>query len=95
MDDRCQLGPVPTCTVRNNRDTHVNRHGRELLRLCQRTGLRIVNGRVAAFTYECYTADKELKIQTGCCLHVNMQCMERVVKIIRLRSALTYSVMGP
>ncbi len=54
--DDCQLGPVPTCTVRNNQDTHVNSHGRELLRLCQRSGLRIVNGRVSgdetgAFTF--------------------------------------------
>ena len=56
VDDHHQLGPVPTCTVRNNQDSHVNSHGRELLRLCQRTGLRIVNGRASgdetrAFTF--------------------------------------------
>ena len=56
VDDHCQLGPDPTCTDRNNQNAHVNSHGRELLRLCQRTGLRIVNGRVSgdetgAFTF--------------------------------------------
>ena len=56
MDEHLPTGPAPTCTVRHNQDTQVNSHGRELLRLCQRTGLRIMNGRVSgdetgAFTF--------------------------------------------
>ena len=56
VDDHLPMGPAPTCMVRNNQDSQVNRHGRELLRLCQRTGLRIMNGRVSgdeagAFTF--------------------------------------------
>lgn len=56
LDDQFQTGPAPTCVDRNSQDTQVNSHGRELLRLCQRTGLRIVNGRVSgdeagAFTF--------------------------------------------
>ncbi len=56
VDDQHQSGPAPTCITRNSQDPQVNSQGRELLRLCQHTGLRIVNGRVSgdeagAFTF--------------------------------------------
>ena len=56
VDDHVQMGPAPTCMDRSSQDGYVNSHGRELLGICQRTGLRIVNGRVSgdeagAFTF--------------------------------------------
>ena len=46
LDEQHQFGLEPICTQRNSQDAVVNPHGRELLRLCQQTGLRIANGRV-------------------------------------------------
>ena len=50
------LGLAPTRSLRRNRDHVVNGHGRKLLELCKRTGLRLANGRLpgdteGAFTY--------------------------------------------
>lgn len=55
VDVQVQLGPPPVCTVRNNQDAVVNRHGRSLLALCHDTGLRIVNGRVPGDMAGSYT----------------------------------------
>jgi hypothetical protein len=41
------LNAVPTCLVRRNQDPRLNASGSKMLAICQRTGLRIANGRVA------------------------------------------------
>jgi hypothetical protein len=55
VDDEFQIGSGPTCAPRNNQDTVVNSHGRELLKLCHRTGLRIANGRVLGDELGCFS----------------------------------------
>ena len=55
LREQYQLGAEPTCAARNNQDKIVNAHGRELLQLCQRTGLRIANGRVLGDELGCTT----------------------------------------
>ena len=58
VDEHVPIGASPTNMQRSSQDGIVNSHGRELLGLCRRTGLRIVNGRVSgdetgAFTFVC------------------------------------------
>ena len=58
VDEHVPIGASPTSMQRSSQDGIVNSHGRELLGLCRRTGLRIVNGRVSgdetgAFTFVC------------------------------------------
>ena len=49
------LNLVPTCLVRRNQDPTINSNGRKMLEMCQRTGLRITNGRVTGDTGGAFT----------------------------------------
>ena len=65
LEEHYQLGAEPSCTHRNSQDTVVNSHGRQLLKLCQQSGLRIANGRVSGdevggFTFVSPTGDASL-----------------------------------
>ena len=40
------MRPAPTSAPRRNQDSQANWHGRKMVAMCKRTGMRIVNGRV-------------------------------------------------